>query len=84
MNIHIFCSPEEAMIDNWQKLDFNTKYFLFSEKSELSSTENITFLCLHFLQNFVFSACIFLFNFFFHGVSHLYSTIEVEGWSDGI
>ena len=29
MNIHIFCSPEEAMLDNWQKLDFNTKYFLF-------------------------------------------------------
>ena len=32
MNIYIFCSPEEAMLDNWQKLDFNTKYFLFFEK----------------------------------------------------
>ena len=29
MNINIFCGPEEAMLDNWQKLDFNTKYFLF-------------------------------------------------------
>ena len=29
MNINIFCSPQEAMLDNWQKLDFSTKYFLF-------------------------------------------------------
>ena len=29
MNIHIFCSPEETMLENWQKLDFNTNYFLF-------------------------------------------------------
>ena len=29
------------MLDNWQKLDFNTKYFLFYEKSEPSSTENM-------------------------------------------
>ena len=31
MNINIFCSPEEAMLDNWQKLDFNTKYFVLRE-----------------------------------------------------
>ena len=37
MNIHIFCSPEEAMLENWWKHDFNTKYFLFWEKSEPSS-----------------------------------------------
>ena len=40
MNIHIFCSTEEAMLDNWQKLDFNTDIFYFWEKSEPSSTEN--------------------------------------------
>ena len=40
MNIHIFSSPEEAMLENWQKLDFNTKYFLFWEKSEPSSSKN--------------------------------------------
>ena len=41
-----FCSPEKAMLDNQGKLDFNTEFFLFSEKFEPSSTENF----LHSVQ----------------------------------
>ena len=39
MNINIFCRPEEAMLNNWQKLVSKQKYFLFLEKFELSSTK---------------------------------------------
>ena len=46
LNVHTFCSPEKAMLDNQGKLDFNTEYFLFSEKFEPSSMENI----LHSVQ----------------------------------
>ena len=41
MKVNIFFRPEEAMLDNWQKLVFNWKYFLFLEKLEPSSAFKI-------------------------------------------
>ena len=44
------------MLDNWQKLDFNTKYFLFQEKSEPSSTKNrYMYILVYYVQMLIFS-----------------------------
>ena len=41
MKVNIFYRPEEAMLDNWQKLVFNWKNILFFEKIEPSSALKI-------------------------------------------
>ena len=53
LNVHTFCSPEKAMLDNQGKFDFNTEYFLFSEKFEPSSMgKDLTFCSVILLSLF--------------------------------